>query len=76
MFVGVPKPKPLHRFSLNFQDVFVPRGSRADYFLGVSGGNCCHGNTLNLGVLKFLLKSLIFSVTKILKLASSVLHKM
>ena len=31
---------------------------------------------LNFGVLKFLLKSLIFSVTKILKLASSDLHKM
>ena len=42
MFVGVPQPKPLHRFSPNFQDMFVPRGSRADYVLGVSGGNCCH----------------------------------
>ena len=31
---------------------------------------------LNFGVLKFLLKYFIFSVTKILKLASSDLHKM
>ena len=31
---------------------------------------------VSFGVLKFLLKSLMFSVTKILKLASSDLHKM
>ena len=29
-FVGVPQPKPLHEFSPNFQDMFTPRGSRAD----------------------------------------------
>ena len=28
--VGVPQPKPMHRFSPNFQDIFTPRGSRAD----------------------------------------------
>ena len=33
-FVGVPQPKPLHGFSPNFQDMFTPRGSRADYVLG------------------------------------------
>ena len=27
---GVPKPKPMHRFSPNFQGMFTPRGSRAD----------------------------------------------
>ena len=32
-FAGVPQPKPLHGFSPNFQDVFTPRGSRADYVL-------------------------------------------
>ena len=24
-FVGVPKPKPLYRFSPNFQDMFTPK---------------------------------------------------
>ena len=28
--VGVPKPKPMHGFSPNFQGMFTPRGSRAD----------------------------------------------
>ena len=28
--VGVSQPKPLHRFSTNFQGMFTPRGSRAD----------------------------------------------
>ena len=92
--VGVPQPKPMHRFSPYFQGMFTPRGSRADFrgylavamatllrffwslnlwvfhslnpcmdfhqifgvclpqqglelirFWGVSGNNCCHGNT-------------------------------
>ena len=29
-FVGVPQHKPVHGFSPNFQDLFTPRGSRAD----------------------------------------------
>ena len=29
-FVGVIQPKPLYGFSPNFQDMFTPRGSRAD----------------------------------------------
>ena len=29
-FVGVSQPKPLHGLSPNFQDMFTPRGSRAD----------------------------------------------
>ena len=29
-FVGVPQPKPMHRFSPNFWDMFTPRGSKAD----------------------------------------------
>ena len=29
--MGVPQPKPLHGFSPNFQGMFTPRGSRADY---------------------------------------------
>ena len=28
--VGVPQPKPLYEFLPNFQDMFTPRGSRAD----------------------------------------------
>ena len=28
--VGVPQPKPLYRFSPNFQGMFIPRESRAD----------------------------------------------
>ena len=34
--VGVPQPKHMHGFSQNFQDMFNPRGSRADYVLGVT----------------------------------------
>ena len=33
-FVGVPQTKPLHGFSPNFQDLFIPRRSRADYDFG------------------------------------------
>ena len=29
-FVGISQTKPLHEFSPNFQDMFTPRGSRAD----------------------------------------------
>ena len=32
--VGVPQPKPLHRFSPDFQGMFTSRGSRADFFGG------------------------------------------
>ena len=32
--VGVPQPKPMHGFPPNFQGMFTPRGSRADYVLG------------------------------------------
>ena len=32
--MGVPQPQPVHGFSPNFQDMFTPRGSRADCFLG------------------------------------------
>ena len=28
--VGGPQPKPLHRFSPNFQEMFTPTASRAD----------------------------------------------
>ena len=28
--VGVPQPKPIHGFSQNFQDMFIPRGYGAD----------------------------------------------
>ena len=28
--VDVPQPKPIHRFSPNFQSMFNPRGSRVD----------------------------------------------
>ena len=71
---GVPQPKPLHRFSPNFQDMFVPSRSRA-MFWG------CLVETVAMATLKFRglkvsSKILIFSVTKILKLASSDLHKM
>ena len=31
-FVGGQQTKPLHGFSPNFQDMFTPRGSTADYF--------------------------------------------
>ena len=48
MFVGVPQPKLLHRFSANFPDIFTPRKSRADYILGVSGYHCCNGNTFKI----------------------------
>ena len=50
--MGVSWPKPMYGFSPNFQDMLTQGGSRADYILGVSGNNCCHGNTLNIfGVL-------------------------
>ena len=29
-YVGVPQPKPVHRFSPNSQDLFPLRGSRAE----------------------------------------------
>ena len=33
--MGVPQTKPLHRFTPNFQGMFIPKGSRADLvFLG------------------------------------------
>ena len=28
--VGVPQPKPIHEFLPNFQNLFIPRGSRSD----------------------------------------------
>ena len=28
--LGITQPKCIHRFSPNFQDIFIPRGSRAD----------------------------------------------
>ena len=50
--MGVSQPKPLHRFSPNFQGLFTPRASRADKVWGVSGNNCCHGNILIFSGLK------------------------
>ena len=50
--LGVPQPKPMHEFSPNFQGMFSPIGSRVDYVLGVSGNNCCHGNTFKIFGLK------------------------
>ena len=32
--VGVPQPKPMHRFSPYVQGMFTPRGSRAELVLG------------------------------------------
>ena len=29
-FVGFPQPKPMHRFSPNFQGIFIPKGSRVE----------------------------------------------
>ena len=46
--VDVPQPKSIHRFSPNFQSMFTIRGPTVDYVLGVSGNNCCHGNTLSI----------------------------
>ena len=53
--VGFPKPKPMHRFSPNFQDMCIPSGSRADEVGGGGGGgggvssnNYCHGNTVKI----------------------------
>ena len=34
MFVDVPQPNPMHGFSQDFEDMFIPRLSRADKFLG------------------------------------------
>ena len=48
-----PQPEPLHGFSPNFQGMLTPRGSGADWVLGVSCNNCCHGNILDLRMLKF-----------------------
>ena len=45
-------------------------------FWGYPVATVAMARLLNFGVLKFLLKSLMFSVTKILKLVSSDLHKM
>ena len=50
--VGVPQPKPMNGFSPNFQDMFTPRGSRAESVLGVSDNNCSHGNTFKILGLK------------------------
>ena len=30
-FVDMSQPIPVHRFSPNIQDMFTPKGSRADY---------------------------------------------
>ena len=32
--MGVPQLEPRHGFSPNFQGMFIPRGSRADYVFG------------------------------------------
>ena len=44
-FVDIPQPKPMHRFSPNFQDMLTETGPRADEVLGVSGNSCFHVNT-------------------------------
>ena len=45
-FVDVPRPKPLHGFSPNFQGMITPQEDlELIRFLGVSGNNCCNGNT-------------------------------
>ena len=33
-FVSIPQPKPMNVFSPNFQGMFTPKGSRADYVWG------------------------------------------
>ena len=77
MFMGVPQPKPLHRFSPNFQDICLSQEDlEMIMFWRYPVPTVAMATLLNFGVLKFLLKSLIYSVTKILKLASSDLHKM
>ena len=63
--VGVPQPKPMHRFSTKFQDMYdIPRGSRADYVWGGIQRQLLPWQQFkNFWILNFVPKSLIFSVT-------------
>ena len=40
--VRVSQPKSMHGLSPNFQDMFTPRGSRADYVFGGTWQQLCH----------------------------------
>ena len=51
-FVGFPQTKPLHRFSPNFQGSLPQEDLELIRFWGVSGNNCCHGNTLRFSGFK------------------------
>ena len=44
--MGVPQLKPMHGFSPNFQGMFTPRGSKANYVM--RGIQPQHGNTFKI----------------------------
>ena len=47
-FVGVPQTKPLHGFHQIFRICLPQDDLELIRFWGVSGNNCCHGNTFNI----------------------------
>ena len=61
MFVGAPQPKPMRGFLPNFQDIFTPIESKADYRL--------RGYLATIVVLTTLLRFLGLVSQRILNLA-------